>query len=95
MKAYWGSAGIAPQIFDLALDGDEWSASRHCRSTPRERALGIQWIGGWADPRAVLDAVVKSKIPSPPPGIETSNSDRPTCSLVVITTELSELGPLS
>jgi hypothetical protein len=32
---------------------------------PRERVSGTHWIGGWAGPRAVLDAVVKRKIPSP------------------------------
>jgi hypothetical protein len=31
---------------------------------PRERAPGTHWIGGWVGPRAVLDAVVKRKIPS-------------------------------
>jgi hypothetical protein len=31
----------------------------------RERSPGTQWIGGWVDLRAVLDAVVKRKIPSP------------------------------
>jgi hypothetical protein len=50
-----------------ALDGGEWSASRPGRFTPRERAPGTHWIGGWVGPRAVLDAVVKRKIPSPPP----------------------------
>jgi hypothetical protein len=30
--------------------------------TPRERAPGTHWIGGWVGPRAVLDAVVKRKI---------------------------------
>jgi hypothetical protein len=45
-----------------ALDGGEWSASRPDRFNPRERAPGAHWIGG---PRAVLDAVVKRKIPSP------------------------------
>jgi hypothetical protein len=48
----------------LAL-GDEWSASRSGRFTPRERAPGTHWIGGWVGPRAVLNAVVKRKIPSP------------------------------
>jgi hypothetical protein len=48
-----------------ALDGGEWSASRPGRLTPRERALGTHWIGGWVGPRAVLDAMVKRKIPSP------------------------------
>jgi hypothetical protein len=35
------------------------------RFTPRKRAPGTHWIGGWVGPRAVLDAVVKRKIPSP------------------------------
>jgi hypothetical protein len=47
-----------------ALDGGEWSASRPGRFTPRERAPGTHWIGGWVGFRAVLDAVVKRKIPS-------------------------------
>jgi hypothetical protein len=47
------------------LDGGEWSASRPVRFTPRERAPGTHWIGGWMGPRAELDAVVKRKIPSP------------------------------
>jgi hypothetical protein len=32
---------------------------------PRERAPYIYWIGGWVGPRAVLDAVMKRKIPTP------------------------------
>jgi len=32
---------------------------------PRERVPGTHWIGGWVDHRAVLDTVVKRKIPSP------------------------------
>jgi len=39
------------------------SASRPGRFTPKERAPGTHWIGGWVSPRAVLDAVVKRKIP--------------------------------
>jgi hypothetical protein len=42
-----------------ALDGGEWSASRPGRFTPKERAPGTHWIGGWAGPTGVLDAVVK------------------------------------
>jgi hypothetical protein len=49
----------------LALDGGEWSASRPGHFTPRERAPGTHWIGGWVGPRALLDAVAKIKIPSP------------------------------
>jgi hypothetical protein len=48
-----------------ALDGGEWSNSRTGRFTLRERAPGTHWIGGSVGPRAVLDAVVKRKIPSP------------------------------
>jgi hypothetical protein len=48
-----------------ALDGGEWSASRPDRFTPRERSPGTHWIGGWVGPIAVLDTVVKRKIPSP------------------------------
>jgi hypothetical protein len=51
-------------LLTWALDGGEWSASRPGRFTPRERAPGIHWIGGWMDPRAVLDMVVKRKIPN-------------------------------
>jgi hypothetical protein len=32
---------------------------------PREKAPGTHWIGGWMGSRAVLDAVMKRKIPSP------------------------------
>jgi hypothetical protein len=32
---------------------------------PRERAPGTHWIGSWVGLRAVLDAVVKRKIPNP------------------------------
>jgi hypothetical protein len=47
------------------LDGDEWSASRSGRITPRERTPGINKIGGRMGPRADLDKVVKRKISSP------------------------------
>jgi hypothetical protein len=48
-----------------ALDGSEWSASRSGRFIPRETDPGTKWIGGWVGPRAVLDAVVTRKIPTP------------------------------
>jgi hypothetical protein len=47
-----------------ALDGSEWSASHPGHFTPRERAPGTHWLGGWVGPRAILDVVVKNKIPS-------------------------------
>jgi hypothetical protein len=62
MKVYWGSGGHS---LTSALDGGEWSASRPSRFTPRGRAPSTHLIGGWVGPRAVLDAVVKRKIPSP------------------------------
>jgi hypothetical protein len=55
----------ATHYLTSALDGGHWSASRPGRFTPRERAPGTHWIGGSVGPRAVLDAVVNRKIPSP------------------------------
>jgi hypothetical protein len=64
MKTYWGNGGIVPHILDLGSRVGEWLASRPGRFTPRERALGTNWIGGWVGPRAALDTVVKRKISS-------------------------------
>jgi hypothetical protein len=64
MKTYWGSGGIASRFLTSALDGGEWSVSLPGRFTPRERTADTHWIGGRVGPRAVLDAVVKRKIPS-------------------------------
>jgi len=49
----------------LVLDGGERSASHPGHFTPRERAPGNHWTGGWVGPRAGLDMVVKRKISSP------------------------------
>jgi len=57
----------------LALDGDEQLASHHGCFTPRERAPGTHWIGGWVGPRMVVDVVVKRKIPS------LHQESKPTC----------------
>jgi hypothetical protein len=51
MKTNWGSGGIAPRILDLGT-GWRWVVS-------------FTHLGGWVGPRAVLDAVVKRKIPIP------------------------------
>jgi hypothetical protein len=64
MKAYWEWRYRSTHSLTSALDGGEWSASRPGRFTPRKRAPCTHWIGGWEGPRAVLDAVVKRKIPS-------------------------------
>jgi hypothetical protein len=47
------------------LGGSERSASRPGRFTSRERAPVTHWVGGWVGPRAILDAMVKRKIPGP------------------------------
>jgi hypothetical protein len=47
--------------FTSALGGGEWSDSHPGRFTPRERAPGIHWIGGWVGLGAGLEAVVKRK----------------------------------
>jgi hypothetical protein len=67
MKAYWGSGGgIAPRIL-WRRHLMEVSAQLHAPAAlpPGKRAPGTHLIGGWVGPRAVLDAVVKRKIPSP------------------------------
>jgi hypothetical protein len=71
MKRYRVSGGIA---------------SHPGHFTPREKALGTHWIGGWVGPRAVLDAVVRRKIPSPH---QESNPRTPQPSTIL--TELSWL----
>jgi hypothetical protein len=59
--AYWGIHALLTSAVDI----DEWSASRPGLFTPRERVPGAHWIRGWVGTRAVLDAVVKRRIPSP------------------------------
>jgi hypothetical protein len=59
MKAHWEWRYSSSRSLTSALDGGEWSASRPGRCTPRERAPGTHWIGGWVGSRAILDAVVK------------------------------------
>jgi len=66
MKTYYWGIGVELHAFlTSALDGSEWSASRPGSFTP-----GTHWMGGWVGLRAVLETVVKRKIPQPPPGIE-------------------------
>jgi hypothetical protein len=64
MKKYWGVEIQLHAFLTSALDGSEWSASCPGHFIPRERTPGTIWIGDWVGPRAVLDAVVKRKIPS-------------------------------
>jgi hypothetical protein len=65
MKRYWGVEVQLHAFLTSELDGGEWSASRPGRFTPRERAPGTHWIGGWVGPRADLDAVAMKKISIP------------------------------
>jgi hypothetical protein len=61
MKAC-GEVDVWIHIFlTTALVGGEWSASRPCRFTHKERAAGTYWIGGWVGPRVDLDNVEKRK----------------------------------
>jgi hypothetical protein len=62
MKTYGGSGVIALPFLTSTLDGGEWSASHPGRFTPRKRAPGTHWIGGWVGPRAGLDDVEKRKV---------------------------------
>jgi hypothetical protein len=62
MKAY-GGVDVQIHIFLISvLVGDKWSPSRPDRFTSGERASGTDWIGGWVDPRAGLDDMVKKQI---------------------------------
>jgi hypothetical protein len=65
MEGYWGSGAIASRILNLGARWGELSASRPGRFAHGEIAPGTHWIGGSVGPRAVLDAVVKRKIPNP------------------------------
>jgi hypothetical protein len=51
----------------------------------RKKAASIHWIGGWVGPTALLDVVVKGKIPSPWREPNPGGSAR---SLVAILTDL-------
>jgi hypothetical protein len=90
MKSYWGSGVWLHAFLTSALGGREWSASRPGRFTPRERAPGTHWIGGWVAPRAVLGAVMR-KIPSPCRESNPRTPDRSARSLVTTPTEPSQV----
>jgi hypothetical protein len=77
MKTYWEWRYSSTHSLTSALDGGEWSASRPGRFIPKERTPGTRWIGGWVGPRAVLDAVMKRKIPSPHGESKPRTPDRP------------------
>jgi len=93
--------GVEVQIHELlisALNGSEWSVSCCDCFTSGEGTRGINWIGGWVDSRAGLDAVGEEKkyISSP---FRESNTGRPARSLVTTRNEIiplpSELAKMS
>jgi hypothetical protein len=63
LKTYWGNRCIVLRILDL---GTRWRSVVSFTPRPlypREGAHGTHWIGGWVGPTAILNAVVKRKIP--------------------------------
>jgi hypothetical protein len=65
MKA---SRGVEVSLHSFFDPGTRWRwlvSFKPRPLSPRVRASGTHWTGGWVGPRAVLDAVVKRKIPSP------------------------------
>jgi hypothetical protein len=58
MKAYGGAEVQFHAFLTSVLDWSEYSASLPGHFTPREKAPGTHWIGGWVGSRAGLDAVV-------------------------------------
>jgi hypothetical protein len=76
MKTY-GGVDVQIHVFlTSALIGGEWSASRPCRFTHRERTPDIHSIGGWVNPTAGLDDVEKRKFFTLP-GLELQPFGRP------------------
>jgi hypothetical protein len=65
--------------------GGEWSASRPGRFTSGLRAPGTPWIIGRVSPRAGLDAVERSKNPSP------CREPKPCCAARSLLTILTEI----
>jgi hypothetical protein len=60
-----GSGGKLHSYFDLGTRWGEWSASSPGRFTPRERASGTHWIGGWVDPEPFWMRWWRKKFPAP------------------------------
>jgi hypothetical protein len=69
MKAYRGSGGIDPRIFDLDTRW-RWVVSFTPRLLyPQGKSPGTHWIGGWVGPTTVLDEVMEKKNFQPLPGL--------------------------
>jgi len=67
----------------LVLNGGGWSASQPSHFTPRERACGTHWIGGWVGPRTDLKGLTKRK-KSHYCHCQELNPTHSTCSIVCI-----------
>jgi len=63
MEVYWEVEVWLHAFLTTAIDGCEFQLHDPAALLPGNDPPGIHWIGGWAGPRAVLDAVVKRKIP--------------------------------
>jgi hypothetical protein len=71
MKVYGGVDVYIHVFLTSALTEGKRSASRSGRFTPgKEPPTGTHWIGGWVDPTAGLNDVVKILNP---PGLENSD----------------------
>jgi hypothetical protein len=65
METYRGSRGIAPLILDLGIRW-RWVVNFMPRPLyPQGKSPWCPLNRRWVDPRTLLDAVVKRKIPSP------------------------------
>jgi hypothetical protein len=53
----WRSGVMAPTFLTSALDGSEWSSSRHGRFSARERSPGSHYVAGCIVPNACVDAL--------------------------------------
>jgi hypothetical protein len=81
INAYWGSGGIAPRILYLGTRWRRVFSSRPGRFTPKERAPGNHWIGGWVGSKSRSGHGVEDKSFQSPPGFEPRSSERPSQSL--------------
>jgi hypothetical protein len=64
MKTYWGSVNKATPILNLGIRWRRVVSFMPRPFYPQTKSPCTHWIGGWVVPRAVLDTVVKRKIPS-------------------------------
>jgi len=87
MKAYWGVERRHPPLFHNLGTRLEWSFSHPGHFTLRNRASNTHRIRGWVDPRFSMDILKNRKISWP---CQESKPDRPSCSLVITITILSQ-----